>query len=454
MMSVDRTNKMGISKALKILLSLRLSVFWKTSRCSALFCVFLVVVSLDFLFSQEQGELLSFRLDSQRTEPVPESRTPDYILSLKKIQKLCLELAKAPRDRAFIEKSIEGSGLTLNDLLSSKLFVQQNGLYVLGFSLFTSADQERVREVCGKFAKDLARVYLERRTDFENILGVYPQENITTDTLAYIILGCFSLDWDGLKITQRLGYRATFSSDNYVFIGWADDTRAEPFRNNKYLYWGGHSEYLSNGLAFTSFGDHDALPRSGFPDLAWRMSRSLEETDIPEEVKSDLVREGIRAINKSLLEQMGTIMLELKESSMSELELRKKTGINQTRNLLAILENLDYVKQVSGRYEAVVPVFSLEDGPMVQEVIQASREILTAWLKKKFDLLKRELKDLSAFKYGQPFEATFYKIWHELFGAANRVLVEKRMFCNPYEKNRKYKGFVPFVWNMRVLSER
>jgi hypothetical protein len=102
----------------------------------------------------------------------------------------------------------------------------------------------------------------------------------------------------------------------------------------------------------------------------------------------------------------------------------------------------------------MIPVFSLEDRPMVQNVIQKSREMLAAWLKKNFDSLKTELKDLSAYKYGQPFEATFYKIWHELFGAANRILVEKGLFCDPYGKNRKYRGFIPFVWNMRILAEK
>jgi hypothetical protein len=451
---MERPDKMRVFKAITILSSLRLTVLWKAVICSALFCFFSAVIISDPLLTQEEGNRLSISLDRQTKEPVPEFRNPDYILSLKKIQTLCLELAEEPRGRFFIEQSIEGTGLTLDDLMSSMLLAKQDDLYMLGFSLFTSADQERLRDICGKFAQDLARVYLERRAEFEEILSVFPQENITTDTLTFIILGCFSLDWDGLKITQRLGIRATFSSENYPFIGWVDDTRAEPFRNKKYLYWGGHSEYLTNGLAFTSFGDHDALPRSGLPDLAWRMSRNLEKTDIPEGIKSDLVKEGTRAINNSLLGPLGEIMLELRGARMSELELRKATGINQTRNLLAILENLDYIKQVSGLYEAVVPVFSLEDRLMIQDVIRTSRVLLSAWLQKNFDQLKGELKDLSAFKYGQPFEATFYKIWHELFGAANRILVEQGMFSNPYEKSRKYKGFIPFVWEMCVLSER
>ena len=153
-------------------------------------------------------------------------------------------------------------------------------------------------------------------------------------------------------------------------------------------------------------------------------------------------------------EFFGKIVIELRSGSLSAGELRKSTGISQITDFLAILESLGYIRNVSEHYDLVVPVLTIEDGPMVQNIIQKSRAMLTEWLNKNFALLKAELKDLSAYKYGQPFEATFYKIWHELFGAANRILVEKRMFCDPYAEDRKYKGFVPFVWNMRVLAEK
>ena len=68
---------------------------------------------------------------------------------------------------------------------------------------------------------------------------------------------------------------------------------------------------------------------------------------------------------------------------------------------------------------------------MDQGIIR-SREMLTAWLEKNFVALKSELKGLSAYKYGQPFEATFYKIWHELFGAAKTVSRMKKKEQQPH----------------------
>jgi len=50
-------------------------------------------------------------------------------------------------------------------------------------------------------------------------------------------------------------------------------------------------------------------------------------------------------------------------------------------------------------------------------------------------------------------EPTFYKIWHEIFGAANRILVEKGMFYDPYGGSRKHEGYLPVVWHMGVAGD-
>ena len=39
------------------------------------------------------------------------------------------------------------------------------------------------------------------------------------------------------------------------------------------------------------------------------------------------------------------------------------------------------------------------------------------------------------------------RIWHYIFGAANRQLVEAGLFTNPYAESRRYKGFITVVWH-------
>jgi hypothetical protein len=281
-------------------------------------------------------------------------------------------------------------------------------------------------------------------------------KQIDVSTLAYVLLGCFSLDWDGLRISKELGYRPSSPPKNAAFIGWVDDRRAKELKEIKGLYRGSHNEYLKNGVAFTTFGDHASVQRNGFPDLAWQMARRIKLIRAPEEIKPAMVSVGRQAIYTSVLGQMGKIMMELRRGNKSIEELRDATNIDSMllRDSLVILEGLEYIKGVSGRYEATIPVFVQEDQQMIQNILRPSGEMMISWLKQNYARLESQLADLSAYKYGQPLEATFYKVWHELFGAANRILVEKGMFSDPYKESKRFKGFVPVVWHMHVLGKR
>lgn len=412
-------------------------------------------MTLGQLRAQKQGNLLSVRIEVPQAGQLPKTRNPEYALSLLKIQQLLLDVAQNPKDHPFIEESLEETGISVEDLLATGLLLEQDSHYVLGFSLFTQDDQRVLREVCRNFAEDLAEIYLARHAEFEEILDAYPLKNIDTAALAYVLIGCFSLDWDGLRISRDLEYRPSTPPKNAPFIGWADDKRAKEFQEKKGLYWGSHNEYLDNGVAFTTFGDHSSLLRYGFPDIAWQMARSIRILRAPDRIQPILARVGRRALYGQILMPLGNIMLELRNGKRSEEALRDATGFEpeQLKDLLAILEGLEYVRKVTDGYEAIIPVFSSADQQYIHSLIMLSRDMLTSWLKQNFKQIEVDLSNLSAYKYGQPLEATFYKIWHEIFGAANRILVEKNMFIDPYGEGRKYKGYLPVVWHMSVAAD-
>jgi hypothetical protein len=410
---------------------------------------------LGHLRAQKRGNLLSVSVEVPKADSLPKTQNPAHALSLLKIQQLLLEVAQSPRDRKFVEESLKETEFSVQDILDMGLLKEQDSQCVLGFSLFTQDDQRRLREICKNFAEDLAETYYKRYAEYQEILNAYPQKKIDTPALAYVLIGCFSLDWDGLRVTRELGYRPSTPPENAPFIGWADDRRAKEFREKKGLYWGSHNEYLNNGMAFTTFGDHSSLLRYGFPDIAWQMIRSIRLLKAHEDIQSVLGRIGRRALYEEMLIPLGDIMMELRNGKRSEEEIRDATGIESgpLEDLLTILENLEYVWKVSDGYEVRIPVFSPNDQSFIHKLIITSREMLTSWLKQNFTRLKSELSDLSAYKYGQPLEATFYKIWHEIFGAANRILVEKGMFFDPYGGSRKYEGYLPVVWHMSVARD-
>ncbi len=427
----------------------------KTLCKAMLLGIVFCAMTLGYLQAQKRGNLLSLSLDIPESDSLPKSQNPEHALSLLKIQQLLLEAAQSPKDSAFIEESLEETGISVEDLLAMGLLREQDKRYVIGFSLFTQDDQRRLREICGNFAEDLAEIYYEQQTEYQGILDAYPLKSVDTPALAYVLIGCFSLDWDGLRISRDFGYRPSTPPENAPFIGWADDKRAKEFREKKGLYWGSHNEYLDNGVAFTTFGDPASRLRYGFPDIAWQMARSIRLLRTPQEIQPELARVGRRALYGDILVPLGDIMMEQRNGKKNEGELREATRIepNQLKDLLAILEGLEYIRKVSDSYEVMIPVFSPADTEFIHSLIMMSREMLTSWLKQNFGRLKAQLSDLSAYKYGQPLEASFYKIWHEIFGAANRILVEKGMFFDPYSESRKHKGYLPVVWHMSVARD-
>ena len=408
-----------------------------------------------FLEEPRRGNLLSISISMPESHTLPDNRNPEHATKLEKVQQLLIDIAQAPKDTLAVNAALEGTGIILDDLLAMELIRKQAELYIIGFSLLTQEDQPRLKEICAKFAEHLAGIYYERWPEFEKILETYPVKSVSLPTLAYILLGCFSLDWDGLDVTEKLGFRFTSPPKDKPFIWYAHDRRAKDFLIKKGFYWGSHNESLENGVCFTTFGDHATLNRYGFPDLAWQMMRSLERVVVPEDIKPLFQRAGRRAIRRSFLNSLGDIMMTLRSGPKNVDELSKAASIapQEMRELLIILEGLQYIRENSGTYETVVPIFAEEDRAMIQSLLKPSRDIITNWLTQNIEPIKRQLSPLSAFKYGQPVEVFFYQLWHEIFGVANRILVEKGIFVDPYEEARKYKGYIPVIWHKNVYEE-
>jgi len=66
-------------------------------------------------------------------------------------------------------------------------------------------------------------------------------------TVAFFILGCVSLDWDGLNLMKEKGHLVYGSKDVYL----PEARQTEGGGSIKALYWGSHNYHAS--IAVTSF---------------------------------------------------------------------------------------------------------------------------------------------------------------------------------------------------------
>ena len=128
------------------------------------------------------------------------------VMAQPRAQRLLLAMAEAPRSAADVDAALAGTGVTRRDLERLRLIRASSKGYLPSFPLFRARDVLRVREVADRYARALADAVLRARVEIEDALALYPDPAARGD-VAFIVLGCFSLDWDGLTLSLERGYR-------------------------------------------------------------------------------------------------------------------------------------------------------------------------------------------------------------------------------------------------------
>jgi len=398
-------------------------------------------------------KLLSFGITGSVSPNTPLKRNPSFLLSHLEVQRLLIQVAEQPRSRAFIEAALEETMITLEDLVKTGLLKQAGEHFRISFILFLKQDLATIKSVAGELSANLAAQYLDRADEFQQILQKTTAEHNSVNALAFILIGCFSLDWDGLQITSELDYRTepqpTERGDRY--IAWAEERQYEDVRG---IYWGSHNDYYSD-CVLTTFGDHCALPRTAFPDLGWRMERSVYKMELEAAMEQNLMRAFSPYVSE-FSEQLGLLMLALARGIRELDPLAKELGTTpeHTLSLLDLFIELNYVEgDTTSGFKPVIPILPAADAPMVDEVLTLSGEILVDWLQEHIEELRDRLGNLTPLKYGLTFQEIFSQIWHYLFGLANQHMVEAGFFADPYNAERQYQGFIPAVWHPDVMPE-
>ncbi len=345
-------------------------------------------------------------------------KSPNYFRTMSglPVQRFLLELAKGPLSEAAAVTALADAPGTLKDLLALGLIRKEGDRYHLNFALFTVSDQKRIREAIRPHAESLAKALEARKGELLGALAAYDVPGVDRRDLAFIVLGCMSLDWDGLVLTAEQGYRAAPGprpDGNYV--PQAEESSPLSLRG---LYWGSQTSD-ENGLWLTTFGDH-----------------ACKRLTPPSEFTEPMLR----------------IMMALREGSISLNDLGRSKGLDRTEvaRLMPILQAYGWVKEDAGRFRVRIPVLSRRDEPMVNNVRAIGRQVMSVWLKQHYVQLQRELGDLSYSRSGVRFQEGFTEIWHYLFGVANERLVAAGFFADPYDADRAFKGFLTVVYNWDI----
>lgn len=378
--------------------------------------------------------------------PSDERRNPTAILGSADVQRLILDIAEAPRDRVALEAAIAGKFFGVDDMVAVGLLREEDGLYKIDFNLLRVEDQQAILEASEQLGRDLAEAVLARRGELEALAAAHDQPGVGNAELFYIVIGCFSLDWDGLDLTEERGYRAGAQRtiDGQSFTPWAKERGAAV--SLKGLYWGSHNS-TATAATFTTFGDHHSGPRFGLPDMLWNSRGAFSRYEEDPEAQ----RAGGRmlfAYMRDALDDIAAVLFELRERDLSAAELAARTEIEEGKleHILGLLEAADYVERQGQVFSARALVLGPQDADMVHAMMAKGREIMVDWHDANYETIRADLSQLTPTRNGVPFERVYTEIWHFVFGIANRTLVERGFFADPYADGRRYEGFLPVVW--------
>jgi hypothetical protein len=357
------------------------------------------------------------------------------------VQALLLDIARAPRDRAYVDAALQGTDLTAEHLEAIGLVHRAGSAYRLAFSLLTAEDRAIIRAAAEREGRLLANNVLSQRQAIEALITEAKLPAGDWKAAAFFLVGCVSLDWDGLNLVEERKYLARGGKGELVPSAWQPVPPDEVRR----LYWGSHNYH--DTLAVTTFGDHAAVPRVGLPDLFWGMTLAAP----------DQVQARARRATEGLVRRETTrVMLALRDGPKDLAGLAAAAGVEQQplKDMLALLASLDYVAESAGRYEARITVLDERDRGMVRQLRQLGRRAMERWADERYAPLASELAALTPRKYGVPLSHSFYWVWHYIFGIANRELVAAGLFADPYDPGRRFQGFLPAVYRLNVVQGR
>lgn len=393
---------------------------------------------------QNESNVLNFNIlkGSTSEELMKTLSSPD-------VQRLLLDMAKEPRTKDYIESSLNRAGLSLNKLLKLKLISQRENVYVVNLFLFTEADQYRMDSITESHATWLAHVILQHRPEIEEYVKDYTARDVDQHAVLYLILGCFSLDWDGLALSAQKGVRTTDNLLSRIFpktIIYAWEPTA---LTKKKIYCGSHNSTYG-GIEFTSFGDHQIQPRKALPDFFW--NPKIYGDPFRSELSDMIDQSSIDEVGK----ETGTFLISLRNKPETLHELAMSSGISETRckEIADFLIHIGYITSQDNYYHLRIPVLSSSDTEIVRRLRDIGREEMEAWYTSCYSQLHSELSGLTPFKYGLKQEEFFYNVWHDIFGKANRILVESGLFADPYSDFYGAAGIIPLVFNASLYSKK
>jgi hypothetical protein len=380
-----------------------------------------------------------FSVVTQKRAPEVLSLLNEHPMSLNRISSL-LKLNKA-----------QASHL-LKDLIRIRTVKEESGIYGVTFAIFTRKDLFILQRATHPMASLMTDSIASRANEIMSLArNLSSAEQVGRDKLLFAALGCFVLDWLGLKILEEEGIliksKPQPGNRNYVLFA---RERIDPKTSMKLydrMYWGSHSDTIDD-LVFTSFGDHSGI-RYAFPDIIWNLKASPKIAQkfhkMPVWV-SEKISTLTESLSKRFLKDIGFLLFKIKNArSISEEDLELESEKRGTLDLANLLVDMNYVTRKKGTFRLNYPVFATKDKMVIEQLGNLIFPLFTEIIKQNDADLRRALRNISPLKNKVAFEEVLNEAWHWTFAQTNRILADRGFFYKPPRKRRGEGRYMAWI---------
>lgn len=363
---------------------------------------------------------------------------PQTYLRDPKIQELLLWLNRNPCPLAQLLTTYPNLSEQIGAMLNLGM-LRQDGDCFVNFTLIDQNDGQLVWAISAVHARELSRLLADRQSDLWAALSPLATPYVDVQQLAFLVLGCYLLDWSALEALHDWGVinrrKPQPGGNNYTL--WAEEVTQGSLRG---VYWGGHSLQAGEYLLHT-FGDHDAeTKRLALPDILYRINTG----EIPS-------RSSWRALQMRKNVELGTELAQLIGSigrgGAGQGQLAEHDDpADQTKlaDMLELLQALGYVVQTAdGQYMLQVPYFDSRDLNVLQQVAQIVKPVLRQWIDTSLSRYRQDISTVRSLQNGVPFKEVFVQCWHIVFGLTNLQLANRGVICDTYSHTSRWRGYLP-----------
>jgi hypothetical protein len=329
---------------------------------------------------------------------------------------------------------------------------ESSDVYRVNFAIFTKEDLMILARVSEPIARELAgRIgnHAKRITSLAKDFSAAKQVQI--EKLLFAALGCFILDWLGLKTLEGekllVRNKPQPGNRNYLLFAREEVNRKTALRLYDKMYWGSHSD-TSDAYTFTSFGDHHGM-RYAFPDVLWTLQASPKAVQTFFKSPSWMT-EKLSTItqlcSKKMLRDTAFLLFRLNaEGTISAKELTKNNVEIWVRNLVHLLEDMNYIFREKGRLKLNYPIFADDDKKIVEQIADIILPLVTQTIRQNYSILKRALSNTTPVRNKVALNEVLNEAWHWIFAQTNKILAEKGFLYDPPKKRAEEARYIAWV---------